>query len=207
MDLAGAFTLLNLRPEDVRLMMYEMTGELTMVHLAGMFGWTGMPFAFNVVTRVVIALISRDIAGLAKMFVDDIIAMSPKVEMRSDMTKTEGIVKQLLGSKAEEEEKRVTSEDPGNDKRRVDVIGWEIRLGGAEEEPSIGVSNRNLRKALYRFLSINEASEVTLEELQRLAGSAHRYTMICPFLRVFMGDLYCEYAGLDNKRMKRKLRE
>ena len=116
-------------------------------------------------------------------------------------------MKQLLGSKAEEAEKRVTSEDPGNTRRRVDTIGWEIRMGTVEEEPSIGVSNRNLRKALFRFLSIDEANEVTLEELQRLAGSAHRYTMICPFLRVFMGDLYCEYAGLDNKRTKRRLRE
>ena len=82
-------------------------------------------------------------------------------------------MKQLLGSKAEEAEKRVTSEDPGNTRRRVDTIGWEIRMGTVEEEPSIGVSNRNLRKALFRFLSIDEANEVTLEELQRLAGSAH----------------------------------
>ena len=114
MDLKGAFTLLKIRPEDVHLMMYEMMGSLTLIHLAGMFGWTGMPFAFNVVTRVGLALIVTVIVGLAKMFVDDIIAVSPLDKMREDMTKTEGIVKQLLGPNAEEAEKRVTSEDLGN---------------------------------------------------------------------------------------------
>ena len=58
-DLKGAFTLLKIRPEDVHLMMYEMIGSLTLIHLAGMFGWTGMPFAFNVVTRVGLALIVK----------------------------------------------------------------------------------------------------------------------------------------------------
>jgi len=88
-DLAGAFTLLNIRPSDVHLMMYEVMGSicgsLTLIHLAGMFGWTGMPFAFNVVTRFVLTLILLVIHGLAKMYCDDLMGASAKGKMQEDI--------------------------------------------------------------------------------------------------------------------------
>jgi len=96
----------------------------------------------------------------------------------------------------------------GNERRVIDFIGWEIEgVGLVDMEPTITVSRRSRQKALYRFLSIVETGKVTVEELQQLAGSAHRSTMICPFMRVFMGDLYCEFAGYNDKRVKQRLRQ
>jgi hypothetical protein len=51
-DLKGAFNLLHFRPEDVHLMCTQVTDEVIFYYLRGNFGWTGMPFNFEVLTRV-----------------------------------------------------------------------------------------------------------------------------------------------------------
>jgi hypothetical protein len=58
MDLKGAFTLLNFRPEDARLLAFELTEGLSAVHIVGMFGWCGCPFGFAVFSRLVIAAVN-----------------------------------------------------------------------------------------------------------------------------------------------------
>ena len=51
MDLAGAYTLLSFRPDDANLMGMELSKERVFIFLCGVFGWTGTPAAFQVVTR------------------------------------------------------------------------------------------------------------------------------------------------------------
>ena len=53
MDLKGAYTLLSFRPEDVGLFDMLLTGDLVYFQLAGIFGWSGTPAAFQVVTRAI----------------------------------------------------------------------------------------------------------------------------------------------------------
>ena len=53
LDLKGAYTLVSFRPEDVRLMAAEMDDDRFIFFLCGVFGWTGMPAAFQVVTRAI----------------------------------------------------------------------------------------------------------------------------------------------------------
>jgi hypothetical protein len=53
MDLKGAYTLLSFRPEDVGLFRMLLTGDLVYLQIAGIFGWTGTPAAFQVVTRAI----------------------------------------------------------------------------------------------------------------------------------------------------------
>lgn len=47
-DLKGAFNLLNYNPEYCRLFTFPLSDDVTMIHLAGLFGWIGMPHAFQV---------------------------------------------------------------------------------------------------------------------------------------------------------------
>jgi hypothetical protein len=50
-DLSGAFTLLSFRPEDVPLMAFELTDDRVIFFLCGLFGLTGTPTCFDVVSR------------------------------------------------------------------------------------------------------------------------------------------------------------
>lgn len=53
MDLIEAFTLLTFETEAVRKLMMEMSNDLVMIFLCGVFGWTGIPAAFQVLNRTV----------------------------------------------------------------------------------------------------------------------------------------------------------
>jgi hypothetical protein len=53
MDLKGPYTLLSFRPEDMGLFGLLLTDYLVYVQLTGIFGWSGTPAAFQVVTRAI----------------------------------------------------------------------------------------------------------------------------------------------------------
>jgi hypothetical protein len=45
-DLKGAFNLLNYNPAFCKLFAFPLSDDVTMIHMAGIFGWIGMPHAF-----------------------------------------------------------------------------------------------------------------------------------------------------------------
>jgi hypothetical protein len=65
MDLNGAFTLLSFVLEAVPKMCLELTGDLVMFILCGIFNWTGTPAAFQVITRTTVWELRQRIHGLA----------------------------------------------------------------------------------------------------------------------------------------------
>ena len=72
-DLKGAFNLLWWRTEDAPLFSVELSGDLTIVFLCGTFGYTGMPGAFQVVTRALKHEMRLRAPGRSDMYVDDLI--------------------------------------------------------------------------------------------------------------------------------------
>ena len=58
MDLKGAFTLLFVHPDSCQRLAFELTDGLTMLYHVGMFGWTSMPSALQIVTRAISRLAS-----------------------------------------------------------------------------------------------------------------------------------------------------
>ena len=71
-DLKGAFNLLWWRTEDAPLFSVELSGDLTIVFLCGTFGYTGMPGAFQVVTRALKHEMKVRAPGRSNMYVDDL---------------------------------------------------------------------------------------------------------------------------------------
>ena len=51
-DISGAFTWLDFRPSDVHCMAQEMENDRVFISLVGVFGASILPFAFNVITKV-----------------------------------------------------------------------------------------------------------------------------------------------------------
>ncbi len=54
MDIAGAYTQLTYRAEDVHLMACALPGDLVAFFTRGTFGWGAMPFAFSVITKAIV---------------------------------------------------------------------------------------------------------------------------------------------------------
>jgi hypothetical protein len=72
MNLREAFTLLCVEGKSVKKLAFQQTDDLTMLHTTGMFGWTGMPFAFQVITRILERIINPGLKGECLLYVDAI---------------------------------------------------------------------------------------------------------------------------------------
>jgi hypothetical protein len=96
-DLKGAFNLLNYNPAYYRLFAFLLSDDIVMIHLAGLFGWIGMPHAFQVLTRSLHAMCSHIISGLCHWYVDDLMAVSHIANQQKDSNLVDANVQQLMG--------------------------------------------------------------------------------------------------------------
>ena len=92
-----------------------------MIHMAGLFGWIGMPHAFQVLTRSLQALCSHIIIGLCYWYVDDLIAVSPISSYLADSTSVDTSVQHLLGKGSIAEQKSQCA-------RQLEFLGWAFDL-------------------------------------------------------------------------------
>jgi hypothetical protein len=179
MDLKGAFTLLNVLPKDVSLLSFELTDNLTVMHHTGMFGYTGMPCCFDVISRVINRNLQRLIKGRSTIYVDDIIGVCQNADLIHDLEAAKGLCEGLLGPNAVEDKKTKFG-------RTLDVIGWNICL----DTRKVGIARKNMLKTFHGLLALDETLPVSLEELQRVASWAARYSLVCRQLRPFTRALY-----------------
>ena len=102
MDLSGAFTLLDFDPEDVPLMAAEMDNNYAVFFGCGIFGWTAMPAAFQVINRAIVWELSQPgvLSGRMKMYTDDAIGVCLATDLHRDMKTTRDLCTHLLGDDA-----------------------------------------------------------------------------------------------------------
>lgn len=189
MDLKSAFTLMFFKRHFVKLLAFELTEGLTMLHVAGFFGWTGSPFAFEAITRVLRHYISVLIWGVIKMYVDDVIGVSQLSKLTSDMAHAKAGIQRLLGSKSIADEKSESA-------RVLDVIGWRISL----ITRTVTMSPQNLAKTVYAFFVAKEEEPMEVKELEGLASRASRCAQVCRAMRPYKAALYDALKGHANNR-------
>jgi hypothetical protein len=105
-DLRGAYTLLSFEDAAVRYVGAEMTGGLIIFFLCGVFGWSGIPASFQVVSRALKFEIARRIKG-ADLYVDDIFGVSKKGDVEADIAKVVDLCQALFQSDCIEASKTV----------------------------------------------------------------------------------------------------
>ena len=185
-DLKGAYTLLSFKPEDVRLMGLELSDDITYFSLGGHFGWTGLPAAFQVVTRALVWELSHhpSFLGRVLMYVDDLLGVCRLRDLLQCLELVKSLIRKLLGDDAVAENKTVSG-------RCVTVIGYTLDLDSCR----VTISERNHFRALYAFLSVDLAGPVPVRAMQKLSSLASRYGKICRFLRPLTRFLYRSFAG------------
>jgi hypothetical protein len=187
-DLSKAFTLLNFHSTNVHLLACALTDGYTLIYHTGLFGWTGAPYAFDVITRLIRSSVRQcDIRGVLDMSVDDLIGatLPPQIGQTSstaftqdtslsDRTTAKIMCINLLGSKAIAEHK----DEQG---RRLDIIGWTIDL----DRRTVTLSRKNFLKTLFCFFSVDPEVPVSFRTTQRLASLSSRYTLVLRHMRPY----------------------
>ena len=184
MDLRGAYNLISFHPDDVHYLASQTSDEKVIIFLVGIFGWTGTPAAFQVVTRAIVHELKHALTGKAKMYVDDIFGVCLVRNVERDMKTAKGICEDLLGTGAVEDSKSRVGE-------RLDVIGYTIDLA----QQLVTVAEKNVLRAIYGFSVTGADGTVTVKEMQRLASWASRYSKICERMKPFVRALYRSYCG------------
>ena len=194
MDLQGAFTLLWIRADHTPLLEFPLVAGLVVIHLIGLFGWAGMPAAFQVLTRTLEALIGSAITGSSCFYVDDLMPCSIRSNIKTDQAVARDIITSLAGPGALAPDK----EEVG---RRLDFIGWQFCL----DRRTVSVSRRNLLKTVHAFFCFPLGARLPRLLLQRMGSLAIRISELCAFMRPFTASLTADLHGFrDSSPMRRR---
>jgi len=188
-DLAAAFNLMDFSPEASKLLAFELTEEMFALHTTGMFGWTGTPFVFQVVTRVLQDLISPKMRGVGKFYVDDQMAISTMTHRAHDMAASAAVTRALLGSTA-------IAEDKSEFGRVMVWIGWLFNLNTM----TVSMAPKNMIKALFAFFCCDINATFKLEAVERMASLASRYSQLCPQMGLYTTALHAATTAFGGNR-------
>jgi hypothetical protein len=165
-------------------MAVELNDDVVIFFLCGIFGWTGMPAVFNVISRTIVWEVSSQLHGKMLMYVDDIFGVCHAKHLRHDMEVCSNFCCSLLGPGAIALEKTESG-------RRLVSIGYTIDL----DTRLVAIAERNALKALYGYMMVDVTKPVSVKCLQRLGSWGSRYGKICRFMRPFCRFIYAAYAG------------
>ena len=184
MDLKGAYTLLSFRPKDVGLFSMLLTGDIVYLQIVGIFGWSGTPAAFQVVTRAMLWELRHALQSRTLMYVDDVIGVCFAADLEADLVKARHVCTDILGSGA-------VADDKTEEGTRLDIIGYTMCL----ETERVLISRKNFLTALHRFVSTDVGGRINLRQAQRLASLGTRYAKICRVMRPFCTALHRATRG------------
>lgn len=219
-DLQRAFMLLNFLPDVVPLLCAELTNDLVLVHHSGLFGLGTMPFAFNVISRV----LERNLNNLPTSFthrLPDTILKQLGYETRESYSRISNTLApiKLVGKVALYVDDAIavtldkslhhdntlvqtyftTALGPvavADTKyvagRRIEVIGWTVDL----DKRVVTIALKNFYKVAFAFLDIDLEKNVQVQTLQKLASLGSRYALIIRIMIIFNAYLYANYVGI-----------
>ena len=191
LDVKGAYTQLTFRADDIRFMGAELPEEVILFFMGGTFGWSAMPFAFNVVTRAIVWEIDNGlIRGFAVMYVDDVWGVSAASDAAHDMEAVKNMVEGLLCKGAIAPDKTEVDTQQGTI-GQLDGIGYTIdRIANR-----VGISARNRAKAFNAVWSIGNGKGTRLKAMQRVASHGSRYKAVVPMMAPFTKALHAACKG------------
>jgi hypothetical protein len=121
MDLRGAYTLLSFRPEDVGMFAMLVSDDLVYLQAVGIFGWSGTPAAFQVVTRALTWEMRHALRSSTVMYVDDIMGVCFEADLETDIALAKDICTGFLGPGS-------VADDKMEFGVRLEMIGYAISL-------------------------------------------------------------------------------
>jgi len=184
MDLKGAFTLLNFKAECVKHVALLLQDGLIVFFLCGVFGWTGTPGYFQILSRVLMFELEKVFMGLARMFCDDIMGVCWKQDVEHELNAVRMKVLGLVGPNSVAEKKTEVG-------TALVELGYMVDLG----KMAVSISQRNLLNALFGFMEIREHELVTFVMIERLASWGSRYSLVCVHMAPMVRLLYAELEG------------
>jgi hypothetical protein len=195
-DLKGAFNLLNYNPDYCKWFAFPLTDNIVVIHLAGLFGWIGMPHAFQVLTRMLQSLCRQLISGLCFWYVDDLMAVSPQALYVNDSELVDSHVQQLLGHGS------IALAKSQHD-RCLEFLGWDFNL----DTRTITLCARNMNKLVHALFTFHPSDKISISHVQRLASLISRASILSRHMRPYTHTLHAITSGFTCPHVRISLSE
>ena len=185
MDIANAFALLMVDPEDTGLMASETADGKVIIFLVATLGWCGTPASFNVISKAIIWEINHRLKGkgLSEIYVDDSTTVTTSKNAKFCQGIITSVITGLLGPNSVATTKTVVT---SKTIREIVSIGYIFDL----RKKRVGVAKKNILKAIYGFFTVDTEVPIPVRHLERLASFACRYSTITEILKPFTSELY-----------------
>lgn len=190
-DLMSAYNLLWFAEQWIHYIGAELTNDLLIFFLCGIFGWSATPAAFQVVTRALLFEFKKFVSGGICMYVDDIIGVSLECDVANDVAAVRNFCDQLFNANSIADEKVEVG-------RSIDCLGYFIDL----DQRIISVSEKNYLKCFHGFISVDLSQPVELKVIERFASWAVRYCEIFILLKPYVHTFYEMLRGSRNRYKK-----
>jgi len=191
-DIKAAFHRLLFHPDSVSLTAFALDDFYTILHLVGNFGWTGTPFAWDVVGRFMKAAAQGAVQGTLRLYVDDFFGACLTTMLRKNNAAVDKVIVTLLGNEALAPKKDMSG-------RSLVILGWAFDL----DSRMVSISGDNLLSTLFAFMDIELDRTTSLLQLERAASLATRYSVLCRSMLPFTTAMYKDIAGFKGNRTTR----
>jgi hypothetical protein len=184
----GAFTLMSFKDSEVPLLGARLSEERAIFFICGIFGWTGTPAAFQVVTRAIQYEVNRLVFGLVQMYVDDIFGISVRGKVDQDVETTVSFCRALFKSDCVEPSKTEVGQ-------RVGVIGSTLDL----DQEVVSMSEKNFHRVVYGLAEVRKGNRATVKMLQRFGSWLSRYSEVIPVLKPLAKTIHRSFCGMHRE--------
>ena len=184
-DVAGAFGQYNHGPADAHLLCFPVEQDLAMVYTAGMFGWTGSPYAFGPFSRAFKRQCNKRISGCVEVYVDDFMGVSTRDRGFADQKIAQELIVEALGPSG------INLSKSFPPSRVTDLIGWTIDIDAGTLRPNA----KGIEKLTLAFAYIDLTAPQSLHTFQVLGSLACRYSQGLLGMRPFVQPLYAMTQG------------
>ena len=179
-DVAKAFNQILFDKKSVSLTAFALDDTFSILHVVANFGASVTPPAWEVVGRVLDAVIKPDIETPVDRFVDDLFGACMEELLAHNNKTIDSAIGDLLGAGALA---------PHKDKhgRQLVILGWLFDL----DNRTVSLSETNMLKSLYAFMVIPAATRpVSLQMLERAASLASRCATLHRAMKPFTVAMY-----------------
>jgi hypothetical protein len=187
-DLKGAYTLISFEDAAIPFMAAEMKDDSIIFFLCGVFGWSGTPASFQVITRALMIQINASIQGRVSMYVDDLLGVSLRRYLHDDIQMATSICCRLFRSDCIEASKTEYG-------RVISVIGYTINL----DLGIVSIATKNYLRVIYGLSSLSFEEKIPIKVLQKFASWVSRYSVIATVLKPLTKNIYDSFAGFKNQ--------
>jgi hypothetical protein len=187
-DVSSAFCQFDFNPTASKLLAI-LLGNILFLFLVGLFGWTGAPIVFGLLSRALERFICRVVPrGCFVLYVDDIISLVLTEGAFVAQSSVQTCVVNMFGPGSVELSKSMPPAVVQT------IIGWTINL----VDETIRPSDRGIKKLVVVFFSVDCSIPVSLHLCQVLASLAQRYSLGVRGMRCFVQPLHRMVAKFKN---------